>query len=261
MPTASSTASASSRSPSAPTATSARCCTLQGVQSITVEHALDNGDPEVQSGVSGAAEPDRQRDRSADQRRPTSAPTPTSFHVTDQGPFADGAASRRRPSADGHGLDPDQRPDLRGHRHAEAALRAGAARAAIRGPSSPAPSTAFRSRSSIRTAPLSGCHDSQSRTGDLLLETGAAYTNLVGVTPDNPAARERRLEARATCSMRRPATPRRASCCTRSRATSPTGFGARMPFGRPKLDQTADRRHPAVDRRRSPGDGWVPGTD
>ena len=33
---------------------------------------------------------------------------------------------------------------------------------------------------------VSGCHDSQSRTGNLLLEPGAAYTNLV--TPDNPAA-------------------------------------------------------------------------
>ena len=35
---------------------------------------------------------------------------------------------------------------------------------------------------------VSGCHDSQSQTGGLLLETGASYTNLVDVTPQNTGA-------------------------------------------------------------------------
>jgi hypothetical protein len=35
---------------------------------------------------------------------------------------------------------------------------------------------------------LSGCHDSQSQSGGLLLETGAAYGNLVNHAPVNAAA-------------------------------------------------------------------------
>jgi hypothetical protein len=35
---------------------------------------------------------------------------------------------------------------------------------------------------------VSGCHDSQSQTGGLLLESGASYTNLVDVTPQSPGA-------------------------------------------------------------------------
>ncbi|HYC56773.1 MAG TPA: hypothetical protein VEL28_17715 [Candidatus Binatia bacterium] len=35
---------------------------------------------------------------------------------------------------------------------------------------------------------LSGCHDSESHAGDLILLAGAAYGNLVGVTPSNAAA-------------------------------------------------------------------------
>ena len=35
---------------------------------------------------------------------------------------------------------------------------------------------------------VSGCHDSESQTGGLLLETGASYGNLVNQTPTNAAA-------------------------------------------------------------------------
>lgn len=35
---------------------------------------------------------------------------------------------------------------------------------------------------------LSGCHDSEGNAGDLILLAGAAYGNLVDVTPNNPAA-------------------------------------------------------------------------
>lgn len=35
---------------------------------------------------------------------------------------------------------------------------------------------------------LSGCHDSESHAGDLILLSGAAYGNLVGIAPDNAAA-------------------------------------------------------------------------
>jgi len=35
---------------------------------------------------------------------------------------------------------------------------------------------------------LSGCHDSESATGNMILLPGAAYSQIVGVTPDNAAA-------------------------------------------------------------------------
>ena len=35
---------------------------------------------------------------------------------------------------------------------------------------------------------MSGCHDSQTQAGGLLLESGASYANLVNVAPTTPAA-------------------------------------------------------------------------
>jgi hypothetical protein len=106
---------------------------------------------------------------------------------------------------------------------------------------------------------VSGCHDSQSRTGDLLLEPGAAYTNLVGVTPNNAAA--------DTAGWKRvhvldpttgdPAT----SLLLQKLLGPPDGFGARMPFGRPKLDQSLIDVVQLWIAAGAPSTGWVPGTD
>ncbi len=109
-----------------------------------------------------------------------------------------------------------------------------------------------------RSCALSGCHDSQSQAGGMLLEAGGAYSNLADVVPDNPAASGlgwRRVDAAG------------ASAQTSFLYHKLTGdlsdpvLGERMPLGRPRLDGYL------VDIVRlwieggAPQAGWVPGTD
>ena len=106
---------------------------------------------------------------------------------------------------------------------------------------------------------LSGCHDSQSRMGGLLLETGAAYANLVGAAPTNPAALAAGWQRITVVdpALGDPVT----SLLFRKIDGPPPGFGGRMPFGRPRLDQhliDVVERWIAVG---APAAGWVPGTD
>lgn len=111
-----------------------------------------------------------------------------------------------------------------------------------------------------RSCAVGGCHDSQSTRGNLLLERGAAYDNLVGKTPTNADA--------AAAGWRRVATLDAARGDTTTsylfhKVTGdlPPGFGERMPLRRAKLDEALI----AVIRRwidaGAPVDGWVPGTD
>ena len=106
---------------------------------------------------------------------------------------------------------------------------------------------------------VSGCHDSQSRTGDLLLESGAAYTNVVDVTPANAnaaAAGWKRVHV-LDATTGDPAT----SLLVQKLIGPPPGFGARMPFNGPKLDQTLVDIVQLWVAAGAPQTGWVPGTD
>lgn len=108
---------------------------------------------------------------------------------------------------------------------------------------------------------VASCHDSQSQSGGLLLETGAALTNLVDHVAVNGAA--------ATAGWLRVSTT--AATPAENLATSflwhklegtlpDASYGARMPRDRPKLHPTLR----AIIRRwieaGSPAGGWVPGT-
>jgi hypothetical protein len=230
-------------------------CTLNGVQSMTVDHALDNGDPRF--------DPDFQalQDRIDDQLElPTAEPdlctTATTFRVPIEGPLGAGRCSAERKKLvitsrsqviDGRVFEDRDRlrltcvPD-------PAACDAGALFT----------STFDRIQRQIfdRSCALGGCHDSESRTGDLLLEAGAAYANLVGALPDNDAARTAgwlRVEAGAT---------ELSFLLRKVEGDLPApSFGSRMPFGERKLPSTLRDVIRLWIEAGAPEAGWVPGTD
>jgi len=68
------------------------------------------------------------------------------------------------------------------------------------------------------------CHSAQTKSGNLILEAGQAYGNLVGVTPTNPAARSagmRRVDPRA---------PDNSFLIVKLTQPSSATFGSRMPL-------------------------------
>ena len=108
---------------------------------------------------------------------------------------------------------------------------------------------------------LSGCHDSESHTGDLILLAGAAYGNLVNVTPNNPAAAGAMLD-RVT-----PGDENASYLYLKLTGALPLGYGDPMPLGGDALDPAL------VEIVRlwiigdggilgpAPANGWVAGTD
>ena len=105
---------------------------------------------------------------------------------------------------------------------------------------------------------LGGCHDSQSQTGGLLLETGASYGNLINQLPSNPAARNAgwlRVNAvgggdAATSFM-----------FHKIEGDLPdSSYGERMPRGKPKLNGTLREIIRLWIEAGAPQNVWVPGT-
>jgi hypothetical protein len=107
---------------------------------------------------------------------------------------------------------------------------------------------------------LSGCHDSESATGDLILLSSAAYSQLVGVTPDNPAA--------AGAGLQRifPGDPDLSFLYRKIIDDLEVGWGSSMPDGAAPLspDQAEIIRLWIIGDGilgAAPETGWVPGTD
>ena len=107
---------------------------------------------------------------------------------------------------------------------------------------------------------VSACHDSESSTGNLILLPGAAYSQLVGVTPDNAAA------AGAGQLRVTPGDPDLSFLYRKLTDDLEVGWGDAMPFGGQPV--SAD----LVEIIRlwiigdgilgpAPETGWVPGTD
>ncbi|MDG2010890.1 MAG: hypothetical protein P8K76_14045 [Candidatus Binatia bacterium] len=76
---------------------------------------------------------------------------------------------------------------------------------------------------------VGGCHDSESTAGGLLLETGAAYGELVGMEPGNGAARAAGLLLVA------PGDPDRSFLLRKLTGSLSPGFGGRMPDDGPRI--------------------------
>jgi hypothetical protein len=235
---------------------SARCA-LTGVESIRVAHARDDGDPDF--------DPDFQALQAridtvvADgASTPDACTVPATITVAIDGPLRRGRCRKgaKRISLTALPLDADARIDRDTIELGCDPSPAGcAARVLFDG-------TFDRIQRQIfdRSCARSGCHDSQSVEGNLLLEHGAAYGNLVDATPSNAAA--------ALADWRRVAVitptsgdPARSLLFHKVNGHLPPGFGARMPFGRRRLDPVLIDVIESWIRAGAPATGWVPGTD
>lgn len=107
---------------------------------------------------------------------------------------------------------------------------------------------------------ISACHDSESHTGDLILLSGAAYSNLVGVTPFNSSAALDGVD-RVT-----PGDENLSLLYLKIAGDVPTGYGSAMPYNAPSLDPALVeliRKWIVGDMVLGPApeNGWVTGTD
>jgi hypothetical protein len=267
-------------------------CTLNGLQSATVDHALDNGDPKfdpefqaLQTRILTDLLDSPPNENSDD------CTVATNFHVPVKGPFTDKACKKNKKilkltslseviagkvSKDRDKIKLTCDPPLSGT-------------APTPTPPAPTPSgwcdplvfysgTFDRIQTQIfnQSCAVSGCHDSESQTGNLLLEEGASYGNLLNVGPSNAAAAAagwKRIAANAP-NMSGPCAVDVDGCtaepCDGDLATSflahkvtgdlAPGFGGRMPLDRPKLDESLINVIQLWIADGAPCTGWVPGT-
>jgi hypothetical protein len=234
-------------------------CTMNGVDSIVVDHALDNGDrkfdPDFQAlqnridnAIVGPGDPPN--------TDPDACATPSRFLIPVIGPLAGNACKRGKKqvkltayAVPVFGVSARDRDKLK--------MECDAADVGC-DPMAIYAGTFDRIQRQIfdQTCAVSGCHDSQSQTGGLLLESGASYGNLIDVTPQSPgavAAGWKRVDA---ANM---------SADTSFLFHKLTGDldgtqGARMPFGRPALDDYLIDIIRLWIEAGAPDTGWVPGT-
>ncbi len=233
-------------------------CTDSGVQSITIDHAVDDGDPKFRPELQAL------QGRVHDEiDLPTTASdqctSPTTFRLPVRGPYGPGVCKPRKDVVrmvtismliDGFVYRDVDRLKVR----CDPAPDGCSARSLFT-------STFDRIQKQIfnQSCAVSGCHDSQTKMGGLLLESGASLTNLVDVAPTNlnaNAAGWQRVHV-LDASTGDPLT----SLLYAKLVGPPQGFGARMPFGKPKLDQSLIDVVQLWIAAGAPANGWVPGTD
>jgi len=234
-------------------------CTLVGVDSITVEHALDNGDrkfdPDFQAlqsrinnGIVGPSDPPN--------TDPDVCALPSTFLVPVIGPLEGNVCKRGKKQVKITSLGV---PVLG---------RVAKDKDKLKMECEPAPSgcdpmaiftgTFDRIQRQIfnQSCALSGCHDSQSQTGGLLLETGASYGNLIDVTPQMPgaaAAGWKRVDAAN-------ASAENSYIFHKLTGDLDGTQGARMPLIGGSLDDNLIEIIRLWIEDGAPATGWVPGT-
>jgi len=234
-------------------------CTLVGVDSITVQHALDNGDPKfdpefqaLQTRIDNSIEPPI---GDVDLCAP-----PTNFHVLIKGPFKSG--SKNTCGTVTKTIQLTAVSQVIGGKVSKDTdtLKLSCAPASGDGcnPQVLFTGTFDRIQRQIfnQSCALSSCHDSQSQTGGLLLESGASYTNLFNVDPENPSAL---LQGWKRVN---PGDPTTSFIYHKVTGDLPdASFGVRMPNGKPKLNKTLITVLQAWITGGAPDTGWVAGTD
>jgi hypothetical protein len=234
-------------------------CTMNGVDSIVVEHAIDNGDRKfdpdfqalqnrVDNAIVGPDDPPN--------TDPDACTTPSRFLIPVIGPLVGNVCKRGKKqvkvttyAVPVFGVSAKDRDKMK--MECEPA-DAGCDPMAIYS------GTFDRIQRQIfdKTCAVSGCHDSQSQTGGLLLETGASYANLVDVTPQNPGAAGagwKRVDATN-------ASPDTSFLFHKLTGDLDGTQGARMPFGQPALDDYLVDVIRLWIEAGAPETGWVPGT-
>lgn len=229
-------------------------CTLQGVQSMFIDHSDDNGDPKF--------DPDFQalQSRIDNQIDPPSSTvddctSASNITVKLKGPFA---ANRCRQSSKLLKLTSSS-TFQNNHFYTDADTLKLTCRPATDScdPASLFSGTFDRIQKQIfnNNCAVSGCHDSQSRTGDMLLEVGASYTQIVGVTPHNATA------AGLGWDRIFPSDPTMSFLYHKITGDLGAGLGSRMPLGRAPLSPNLIEIVRLWIVAGAPETGWVPGTD
>jgi hypothetical protein len=234
--------------------TSDALCTLQGVQSIFVDHSLDNGDPKF--------DPDFQalQSRIDNQIDPPTADvdectTQSNVVVRLKGPFPGNRCRQNSKLVkvttsstfiDGRFYNDTDTLKLTCRPTAESC-----------DPNALFDGTFDRIQKQIfnTSCALSACHDSQSQQAGLLLEVGASYTQLVGVTPTNVTAQGLGWD-RVT-----PGDPELSFLYHKVTGDLGVGLGSRMPLGAPPLAPNLIEILRLWIEAGAPETGWVPGTD
>jgi len=239
-------------------------CTLNGVQSITIDHSLDNGDPKFDTEFQAMA-----NRVGNDINPPTNTPdkctNATAFHVSIEGPLNHVCKKGKKQLK----ITTISKV-INGHIYTDKdKIKMTCLPAA--NPCDPMDlfsSTFDRIQTQIfnKSCAVSGCHDSQSHTGNMILEVGASATNLINVTPDNPAAQvaDGGIWRRVRTIDSMTGDPDHSLIVAKLNGP-PKDFGARMPKDRPKLDQSLINVIELWVAAGAPNDPmnpiWVPGTD
>jgi len=233
-------------------------CTLNGVETIRVEHSADNGDPRFDPAFQALATRVT-NEIDAPTTTADKCTQPTNFFIAIKGPFG-GTCKKNTKTVklvtvskviggriytdkDKIRLTCEPDPDM-----CDAQLLFGG-------------NTFDRIQNQIfdQSCAVSGCHDSQSMTGGLLLETGASYDNLVNATPTNGAAIAAGWK-RVTVIDADTGDPD-TSLLYAKVSGPPEGFGARMPFNRKPIDRRLIEVIRLWIAAGAPKTGLVPGTD
>jgi hypothetical protein len=239
-------------------------CALNGVQSITVAHAADNGDPKFDTQFQAM-----QNRILSDINPPTTTSDActnvTNFHVAIDGPL-NGQCKKGKKQLQLVTLS----KVINGRVYTDkdkvkmTCLPAGP----MAGGCDPQvffSGTFDRIQTQIfnKSCAVSGCHDSQSHTGNMTLEEGSAAGSLINVVPDNTAAQtaDGGIWRRVRVIDSSTGDPDHSLLVAKLNGP-PTNFGARMPKDRPKLDQSLIDVVELWVAAGAPTDStWVPGTD
>jgi hypothetical protein len=234
-------------------------CSAGGVDTIVVDHALDNGDPRfdpqfqaLQARIDGSIAP------------PSSVPDhctlPVVFLIPVEGPRPGNVCRRGKKIL--RMLSASQPVQGNAYLDRDRLLLLCEPAAGLCDPEIFYDGTFDRIQRQVfdRSCARSGCHDSQSQTGGLLLENPTSFTQLVDVVPNNAAAAASGWK-RVTRVDASHGDPETSLLFHKLEGDLPSGFGSRMPFG--------ERRLPGYLRdlvelwilNGAPAEGWVPGTD
>jgi hypothetical protein len=237
-------------------------CTLNGVQSITVLNAEDNGDPRfdvdfqaLQTRITNEIDP------------PTSTAndctaTGTIISVPIKGPYGRGnhcGANKKRLKISSRSEVIDGKILIDNDKMKLYCLPA---------PDGCTPTDLFTSTFDRiqrqvfnQNCALSGCHDSQTSSGDLVLEIGASHGNLVNAAPNNFAANGAGWK-RVDVVLNVSGSLETSFLVHKINGDLPSdAYGERMPLNKKKLNKTLrDIIELWIDAG-APSGTWVPGTD
>ncbi len=235
-------------------------CTLVGVDSVVVAHADDDGvdpdfDPDFQALQS------RIDNQILDDNPNTNADdctTPSAIRVPIKGPVGDNKCGRRTKTV----KITTTSDNLAGKIYTDAdKLRISCAPAddSANGcnPQTLFSSTFDRMQKQIfnQSCAVATCHDSNTVAGNLLLESGASYNNLVDTDPTNASALGLGLKRVALTGVDDSFLFHKVTG-----ALPDATFGGRMPLGRRKLHSSLQTIIQLWIEDGAPAVGWVPGT-